>query len=408
MTAGWRVLIVDDEDNVRRDIGKTLIGSGYDVTAVSGAPEALQELARTDFALVIIDIVMRDPLGIKSATAGLSLLRTMKERGLDVPVIMLTGRPDLDTLTEAVQEGISTYLEKDKLTDEKLLAEVHRGIQRKQPKQVVEEVVGQDPFQIPFSAFQRLDSKRVEELLARARREKRAWAEAKLKELGASWLVICGSKVVASSLDKSSIPSVSELEQIGVTENRIPILFRRPTDSEEAPASCRWAATCQGYPYPTLPVSLKSPGGQTSLTADFDTGSPFVHLSLEEVLSRHLLSIEDLIRYRRAGLYDPSQRHLGELYGAYAVDFELRIDARGVSDPWTRLDCLCVENWEASTFRSINPSRSALVGRVVLHDRPLKVVLDGKSRTTTVVPRAWHPSWRRRLHRLVRWRRQSP
>jgi EAL domain-containing protein (putative c-di-GMP-specific phosphodiesterase class I)/CheY-like chemotaxis protein len=100
-----RVLLVDDEEPLVRAISRALVKSGYDVTT---APDGVQATLRLDecaFDLVMSDIAM-------PGMGGIELLHVVRQRDLDVPVILMTGSPTVDTATKAIQLGVLGYLVK--------------------------------------------------------------------------------------------------------------------------------------------------------------------------------------------------------------------------------------------------------------------------------------------------------
>lgn len=98
-----RVLIVDDDPAVSRIFEYILTARGYDVTTAQDGSAARVELARSDFDVIISDISM-------PGVDGIELLRTLRERDLDVPVVLVTGKPGLDTAMRAIEYGAFRYL----------------------------------------------------------------------------------------------------------------------------------------------------------------------------------------------------------------------------------------------------------------------------------------------------------
>ena len=106
MAAKHTILLVDDEAAVRTLVSAMLERSGYDVLAVadgSAAMAALQE--RADIDLVIADYRM-------PGMDGLGLVRRIKERTPDLPVVMLTGYGDLESYLCATGLGVVRYVGK--------------------------------------------------------------------------------------------------------------------------------------------------------------------------------------------------------------------------------------------------------------------------------------------------------
>jgi CheY-like chemotaxis protein len=100
-----RILVVDDEEFVRRLVGQILDRGGYDVDfAVDGDGALAQmELRRPD--LVILDLMM-------PGKDGWAVLEHMRRRPDMPPVILLTGHGSYEAFTRAVRAGVSGYLSK--------------------------------------------------------------------------------------------------------------------------------------------------------------------------------------------------------------------------------------------------------------------------------------------------------
>src|ERR1700724_2364570 len=99
-----RILIVDDETNVRLNYRVTLETEGYEVVAISAA-RALQELIEQSFSLAILD--MRLP-----GMDGLALLAKMREIGNTVPAMIVTAYSDVPHAVQAMKLGAIDFLQK--------------------------------------------------------------------------------------------------------------------------------------------------------------------------------------------------------------------------------------------------------------------------------------------------------
>jgi DNA-binding NtrC family response regulator len=84
MTA--KILIIDDEEGIRFTFSKFLSSQNYDVVTAEDFDEAISCISETDFDVIFADII----LGGKS---GLDVLKEIKKRNLNCPVIMITGYP---------------------------------------------------------------------------------------------------------------------------------------------------------------------------------------------------------------------------------------------------------------------------------------------------------------------------
>ncbi|MEW6416349.1 MAG: sigma-54 dependent transcriptional regulator [Pseudomonadota bacterium] len=99
------ILLIDDEAIALTNLTHVLKREGYAVTACKDGESGLAALARTDFDLVLTDLKMP---GID----GMDVLREVRARHADVPVIMITGHASLDSAVEAMKAGAYHYLAK--------------------------------------------------------------------------------------------------------------------------------------------------------------------------------------------------------------------------------------------------------------------------------------------------------
>jgi EAL domain-containing protein (putative c-di-GMP-specific phosphodiesterase class I)/CheY-like chemotaxis protein len=104
-TSRGRVLLADDELPLARSLARVLVGAGYEVITVSDGPSAIDALQQHDFDVILSDIHM-------PGMSGVDLLRSVREHDLDVPVVLMTADPQLQTATEAVELGALQYLVK--------------------------------------------------------------------------------------------------------------------------------------------------------------------------------------------------------------------------------------------------------------------------------------------------------
>jgi EAL domain-containing protein (putative c-di-GMP-specific phosphodiesterase class I) len=101
--AAARILLVDDDGAVLSATQRVLEKLGYLVVACSSGDEALARLSGEVFDVMLSDIQM-------PGTSGLKLLRAVREHDLDLPVILMTGAPGVQSATDAVEYGAFRYL----------------------------------------------------------------------------------------------------------------------------------------------------------------------------------------------------------------------------------------------------------------------------------------------------------
>ncbi|NPV48255.1 MAG: PAS domain S-box protein, partial [Armatimonadetes bacterium] len=87
MASPGRVLVVEDEDEVRATVEEALQSEGYEVVTVSGVPEAKSLLESEAFDLVVTDMLM--PGG-----SGRTVVQTARRAASSPPVVVITGKPD--------------------------------------------------------------------------------------------------------------------------------------------------------------------------------------------------------------------------------------------------------------------------------------------------------------------------
>jgi EAL domain-containing protein (putative c-di-GMP-specific phosphodiesterase class I) len=98
-----RVLVVDDEDALLRVFARALTSAGYSVTTARDGKQAMALLEGATFDAIVSDIDMPHMNGIQ-------LLEVVRQREADVPVLLITGNPDLGTAVQAVAHGALQYL----------------------------------------------------------------------------------------------------------------------------------------------------------------------------------------------------------------------------------------------------------------------------------------------------------
>lgn len=116
------ILIVDDEASIRLTFEMFLAREGYGpITTVSTLDEALQAIQSREFDLIISDIVLE-------GARGTDLLRKIRNSGIQCPVVMITGFPNLNSAAEAVRYGAFDYISKP-VNKETLLKFVRQALQ---------------------------------------------------------------------------------------------------------------------------------------------------------------------------------------------------------------------------------------------------------------------------------------
>jgi two-component system chemotaxis response regulator CheY len=119
-----RILVVDDEADVRKAVRLVLTKAGYDVREAEDGEKAITQIRSNDnpfkVSLIICDIRM-------PKVNGMEAIAYFRQEFPSVPVIVLTGEPELAGATQLFKLGIVDYLEKP-ISPEKLTQAVHKSV----------------------------------------------------------------------------------------------------------------------------------------------------------------------------------------------------------------------------------------------------------------------------------------
>jgi EAL domain-containing protein (putative c-di-GMP-specific phosphodiesterase class I) len=103
--AAPRALVVDDDPSVRRVLVRLSQLAGLEVREAEDGAQAAQLVRTESFDVIVSDVAM-------PGMTGIELLREVRRHDLDVPVVLITGAPDVSSASEAVQYGAFRYLGK--------------------------------------------------------------------------------------------------------------------------------------------------------------------------------------------------------------------------------------------------------------------------------------------------------
>ncbi len=100
-----RILVVDDERDMAESCAFLLDRAGYETKIAFSGQDALAEMGRQTFSLVITDLRM-------PRMSGLALLEEVKARYPDVEVLLITGFPEIESAVAAIKRGAWDYIAK--------------------------------------------------------------------------------------------------------------------------------------------------------------------------------------------------------------------------------------------------------------------------------------------------------
>ncbi len=123
MDARASILVVDDEEVVRRSYARILGEMDCDAQAAADGEQALQAMQQRPFDVVLLDLRM-------PGAQGLDVLKTIKQRWPASEVVIITGYPTVESARKALGLGAADYLAKPPDPDE-LLDAARSAIRRK-------------------------------------------------------------------------------------------------------------------------------------------------------------------------------------------------------------------------------------------------------------------------------------
>ena len=115
-----RILVIDDEADIREGLETLLLMEGYSVELAENATEGLRALETREYDLVLLDLMMPD-------RSGMEVLREVRERDRETPIFMITAYGSTQVAVDALKAGATDYFQKPWEND-KLVLEIERTI----------------------------------------------------------------------------------------------------------------------------------------------------------------------------------------------------------------------------------------------------------------------------------------
>ena len=102
-----KILLIEDEEPIRRVLSKILTeeNKGYEITESEDGKDGFLKLTKEEYDLVLCDIKM-------PKMDGVEVLQNVRENGIDIPFIMLTGHGNISTAVEAMKSGAFDFISK--------------------------------------------------------------------------------------------------------------------------------------------------------------------------------------------------------------------------------------------------------------------------------------------------------
>lgn len=357
---GATVLWLDDEPNSINRIQRFFDAGGYDlkIHIVDSASEAQSLLASNVVAGAVFDLNL-DP-GDRYHESGADLLVETNERHKYLPTFIYSGwlhdphyRRILEGKNHAISEMAKTDTFSEPYSNDKFLKAIGANVI------AFESVRQRRPERVTFKEYRSGPSAYSEEIKCHWGRFGH-YLSIKMERDHLAWVVMCGETIHKSSSNLQDYPSDEELDDIGGTTNLIPFAYSQAYEPEQI----EWAQLPKDDYYPTIEVCVEG----ARLLDDFDTGAVLTHMC--------------------DSLVPPSihshTRQVGSSHLSRPYEFSTRrvaVDIAGVS---SSIPVAAVREWANSPFVRVKAGRRALFGRDLLNALQLRIVLDGKLKSSDV------------------------
>ena len=144
-----KILVVDDEENIRNLLCETLRLVGFKPTAAKNGNEAISCLRKENFDIILLDINM-------PFLNGFQTLERIRQSSTSIPVIMLSARADKEDVIAGLRDGADDYIAKP-FNIEEVITRIQTVLRRAQPSmgaatlEVGPLVLNSDTYQVKFA-----------------------------------------------------------------------------------------------------------------------------------------------------------------------------------------------------------------------------------------------------------------
>src|SRR5512142_1304119 len=123
MDTKGRILVIDDEEGIRKGCARVLQPLGYAIDTATGFQDGLQKIQAGQFDVVLLDVIMPDGRGI-------DLLEPIRQRDSEAVAILITGYATVELAVDAIKRGAYDFISKP-FTAQLLLMTVEQGLQKR-------------------------------------------------------------------------------------------------------------------------------------------------------------------------------------------------------------------------------------------------------------------------------------
>jgi CheY-like chemotaxis protein len=370
------------------------------VDVASTVDEALRFLRDNTYDLLLIDINMPHPNGIHFIRQALKISRNFvivalssylyrkkyqnQLVAIDHPIVLmdkLIPSPVNEDFKDKFLKDLILLMEEDK----KKLRSVNEQIN-------IAKSIEEDPFLLSLDEWQSKNTIEHERLRQIAKEMVSDIVNREF-EHGAIWILFLGSKksFVVSAKREFDIPTDKEIMEQATMRNAVPFQFTAPMGVDDMWSTCKSGPEYnQGYPTVTLDIV-----DGKSMQMHFDTGSPMTFLSLEYLLTRGV--IKELPVFFSNGNVNGCECE----FVRFKEKVLLRSQPKGETTKLITLIGRAIRNWDEfilarkcewkceyareEEHNGLCLFRQGLIGRNILHENPITLALDGKTKTTKIL-----------------------
>ena len=366
-----KILWIEDDKKFLEVTIPLFVRFGLLIEGVTSARDGIYEFRRNShmYSLILLDLNMGEMDGIETYFE----IRKINSR---VPIIFVSAyiseprwRLQLDAITEEIEE-----IEKPlPMVTSKTFPKVIEIIKKKQTSYIEQQKI--NPFEYSLSDFLRQTKEEREEIFKLANDINSNFINKYFNDNSEKdWVVIARKKgnIIASGMSKDE-PLQEDLRKLAEEVDAPVFTYSRPQIIEEVCTGWSLKTAPDDY-YPTVLFEFNS--GQL-ISCDFDTGSPLSYISHEELKEKKL--IDELYWCSSS-----SMNLWGQTY--YYYNHKLGCKLNGISNSVDiTLRCHIVQRWDRSPLIKNFKNRVGLIGRNLLLENKLKLLLDGENKKTDII-----------------------
>lgn len=396
MSKTYRLLWVDDQIGELNAYVRALKNVGFEVESADCALVALELARQNEYDIILVDILMPPPDGIellrqlrplqpRAALAALSSYLYLERyrdqlRNLSFPVELI----EKDIPNVEAEDFQERFL---KPIQNLLLFGVTRTIEKEEKRLSYGADISIDPFNVPLAEFMKKSILEKDMLVMKAKElASREIDQAFLQ--GKIWVLLCGSpnQVRASASTTNEILSEDRIMEFARSQQRPPFQFWKPMNVDDIWSVCGDTQTTKNYPTVTLDIKNELHD------LHFDTGAPMTFFSYEELVRVGAIRPTTNFGIASRGTWD---------YWTVPLDITVILRSQtGEVTKTVKLRGQAVRDWDSGPyarfcgvicpqFIDLNTpqlcrGRIALIGRNLLYENRLVLVLDGINLKTLI------------------------